>query len=280
MGGRREYSLPIEDRNARASGGLATLEVGGIEIPWCGDPGSGTPVVMLAGLGWRATGSVLSGHAGENPPIVALDYPRRWPRRPLDRVEDLAQLYGAAVEALGLRRVRLLGVSLGGMAALQLALDDPDRIESLALVSTAPAGARVSGRWRVPLSRAVAGALPSEIFFHLYRRWGPRLVGAAPFGTPGEVARLWADPMGRRKMGDLLRATARFDARERLGELRCRTLILHGRGDLVFGPEAAAELARGIPEAQAVLLEGADHFAFLTHRSRVFRELDCFWNRS
>lgn len=277
VGGRREYSVELEDRNARRSGGLATLDVGGIEIPWRATPGSGTPVVMLAGLGWRATGSVLSGHAGEDLPIVALDYPRRWPRRPLDRVETLAELYGGAVEALGLRNVRLLGVSLGGMTALQLALNDPDRIESLALVSTASAGTRVAGRWRVPLSRAVAGILPSETFFHLYRRWGPRLVGTAPLGAPGKVARLWTDPMGRRKMGDLLRATARFDTRDRLGELRCPTLIVHGKDDLVFGAEAATELARGIPAARVVLLDGADHFAFLTHRPSVLEELNAFW---
>jgi pimeloyl-ACP methyl ester carboxylesterase len=83
--------------------------------------------------------------------------------------------------------------------------------------------------------------------------------------------------MGRRKMGDLLRAVAHFDARDRLDQLGRPTLIVHGERDLVFEPAAALELARGIPTSRAILIEGADHFAFLTHRKRVVRDLDQFW---
>ncbi len=274
--GRREYTLASGHRNA-TRGGLATLEVAGIEIPWCATAGAGAPVVMLAGLGWRATGSVRSGSAPQDRTVVALDHPRRWPRRPLDTVEAIAEVYGAALDALGLRGVRLLGISFGGMVALRLALDRPELIESLGLVSTAAAGAHVAGRWRLPLSRVAAGLLPSETFYGLYRRWGPWLVGTAFFAAPKEAARLWSDPMGRRKMGDLLRAVARFDARQRLGEVSCPTLVLHGREDLVIGAEAASAMARRIPEARSVMLEGADHFAFLTHQQQVLRELDQFW---
>jgi pimeloyl-ACP methyl ester carboxylesterase len=274
--GGREYTIADGHRNATRSG-LATLEAAGVEIPWCAIPGEGAPVVMLAGLGWRATGSVRSGFAPQGLPVVALDYPRRWPRRPLDTVEAIARVFGAALDALGLRGVRLLGVSFGGMVALRLALDRPELVGSLGLVSTAAAGTDVAGRWRVPLSRAAAGLLPEEMFYGLYRKFGPRLVGTASFGTPGEAARFWSDPMGRRKMSDLLRAAGSFDERPRLGDVSRPTLVLHGRQDQVIGSEAASALAVGVPGGRCVILEGADHFAFLTHRRPVLTELDRFW---
>jgi pimeloyl-ACP methyl ester carboxylesterase len=273
--GGAEYTSADGRRNAPRSG-LATVEVEGVEIPWCANAGAGPPVVLLPGLGWRATGSVRSGSGLQALPVVALDYPRRWPRRPLDTVAALAQLYGAALEALGLRGARLLGVSFGGMVALRLAVDRPDLIASLGLVSTAAAGDQVSGRWRLPLSRAAADLLPAETFYGLYRKLGPRLVGTASC-PDGEAARLWSDPMGRRKMSDLLRAVSAFDARDRLGEVRCPTLILHGAQDSLITPRAAASLARGISGSRYVVVEGADHFAFITHRRRVLDELERFW---
>ncbi len=275
--GARAYSASGGSRNAGPAATLATLDVSGVEIPWCAAAGPGAPVVLFGGLGWRASGAVRSGTIGGGVPLVALDYPRRWPRRPLDSMQDLARLYGAALEALGVRDARLLGFSVGGMVALSLALERPELVASVALVSTAAAGERVAGRWRLPLARAVAGALPSEAFHRFYRTWGPRLVGTELCGSPSEAARVWSDPMGRRKMGDLLRAVARFDARDRLDQLRRPTLIVHGERDFVFEPAAALELARGIPTARAVLIEGADHFAFVTHRKRVMRDLDQFW---
>jgi pimeloyl-[acyl-carrier protein] methyl ester esterase len=78
-------------------------------------------------------------------------------------------------------------------------------------------------------------------------------------------------------MRDLLRAMARFDERPRLRDVRPATLVVHGRSDAVIGPDAAVELARGIPRARLAVLDGADHFAFLTHRDRVLKELRYFW---
>ena len=270
-----EYTRLEERRNAWG-GGLSTLDARGVEIPWSATPGVGRPVVLLAGLGWRATGSVRSSTAPQGLPVVALDYPRRWPRRPLDSVTAVAGIFAAAIDALELSGVHLLGVSLGGMVALRLALDRPDLVASLGLVSTAAAGADVAGRWRLPVSRALAAILPPESFYEFFRKLGPDLVGTAAL-APDAAARLWSDPMGRRKMADLLRAVASFDARGRLSDLGCPTLVLHGREDQVIGPATATLLARGIRGARCVMIERADHFAFITHRRLVLHELEQFW---
>jgi pimeloyl-ACP methyl ester carboxylesterase len=270
-----EYTR-VDDRRNAWEGGLSTLDVKGVEIPWSATPGVGRPVVLLAGLGWRATGSVRSATAPQGLPVVALDYPRRWPRRPLDSVTAVAGLFSAAIDALELSGVHLLGVSFGGMVALRLALDRPDLVASLGLVSTAAAGADVAGRWRLPLSRGLAAILPPETFYEFYRRLGPDLVGTAALSQDA-AARLWSDPMGRRKMADLLRAVASFDARGRLRDVGCPTLVLHGHEDQVIGPTTATSLARGIPGARRMMIERADHFAFITHRQQVLHELEQFW---
>ena len=266
---------------AVAGGSLATLNVDGVEVPWAAAPspgGTAPPIVVLPGLGWRASGCALSGYLGADLPVVGLDYPRRWPRRRLDSMAALADVYAGALAALGYGRVHLAGVSMGGMLAVRLALDHPGCVASLALVSTAAAGSRVVGRWRLPASRAAAGALPGGPFYELYRRWGAALVGTAAVGAPREASRLWSDPMGGRKMADLLRAIARFDVCRRLPDVRAPCLVLHGARDTLFPAAAARELVAGIPEARLRLVDGAGHFAFLTHRGEVVRELRRFWS--
>ncbi|MFN2432996.1 MAG: alpha/beta fold hydrolase [Gemmatimonadota bacterium] len=271
-----ESTEPRAGRNAT----LATLEVGGIEIPWVrsGVAGARPPVVLFAGLGWRATGCVQAGYLDESLPVVALDYPRRWPRRPLARMEDLAALYAEALAALGLERARLAGVSMGGMIALRLALDHPRLVESLALVSTAASGSRLGGRWRLGASRLAAALVPPERFYQGYRRWGPALVGTSAFTPAREAARLWTDPMSRRKMGDLLRAIAGHRAGGRLAEVDVPALVVHGTRDAIVPLAAGEELARGLSHGRLARVEGGSHFAFLTHRERVLEELRDFWN--
>jgi pimeloyl-ACP methyl ester carboxylesterase len=275
----RKYTGAPETRNAPRPASLATLDVGGVEIPWCatGPLEGEAPVVLFAGIGWRATGCALSGHLSSEIPLLALDYPRRWPRAPLDSMAALAELYSGAIGVLGLGPVRVAGVSMGGMLALWLALERPDLVRSLALVSTTPSGSRIAGRWRMPASRAAAALLPEGSFYRFYRRWGPALVGTAAHATPAEAARLWMDPMSRRKMADLLRAAARFDVSGRLGEIAPPALVVHGGLDRLFTPAAARELAAGLRRSRLALIEGAGHFAFLTHRAAVVRELYRFW---
>jgi pimeloyl-ACP methyl ester carboxylesterase len=273
-----KYTGTFTTGNARRSRSLAVLEANGVEIPWLASgPESDSPIVLISGMGWRATGSLLASHFDTRLPLVALDYPRRWPRRRLDSMAEIAAVYAEALRSLGLTRVRLAGVSMGGMVALQLALDRPELVSSLAVVSTAAAASRVAGRWRVPASRLAAAFMSETTFYHFYRRWGPVLVGSSFFASPRDAAHLWTDPMSRRKMKDLLRAVSTFDVTRRLHGLRAPTLVVQGTQDLVFVREAAVELVEAIPDAQLVSVDGAGHFAFLTHQETVRAALERFW---
>ncbi|MBA2564910.1 MAG: alpha/beta hydrolase [Gemmatimonadetes bacterium] len=259
---------------------LRTVDVGGIEVPWCGSgAGAAEAVVLLPGLGWRATGSGVLGYLGSGVSAVALDYPRRWPREPLDSMADLGRLYAAAIERIARAPVRLTGVSMGGMLALQLARDRPDLLASVAIVSASARG-RPAGRWRLPGSRLTTLVLTEGAFHGFYRRWGPALVGTGYHAAPREAARLWTDPMSRRKMRDLLRAVHRFDVRDGLGAIRVPTLVVHGDRDAIFPLARAEEVVAGIAGASLAVLRGAGHFAFLTHADAVRERLHQFWREA
>jgi pimeloyl-ACP methyl ester carboxylesterase len=259
---------------------LATLVAAGVEVPWratAGFAGGTEAVVLLPGLGWRATGCVVADALGPDLPLVALDYPRRWPREGLPSIDALARIGLAALDALGVERARLAGVSTGGMVALRMALDAPSRVASLALVSTAAWGGAVAGPGRLGASLALAGVLPPGPFGAFYRRFGPSLVGLRGHVADEERPRLWEDPMTRRKMRDLLRGIRDLDLRPRLAEIGAPALVVHGVDDHIFPLREAEALARGLPRARLAAIEGAGHFAFVTRRARVVEELRRFW---
>ena len=64
-------------------------------------------------------------------------------------------------------------------------------------------------------------------------------------------------------------ALAGFDVREKLGDIRVPTIVLHGTNDSLFEPEVARELAGGLPHAELRLVPGAGHALTLTHRNAV-----------
>lgn len=277
--GGAESTLNEERRNATARATLSTIEAAGVEVPWLasGPPTAAPPMVLFAGFGWRASGCVRADWFRDARRVVALDWPRRWPRRRLATMSGLADVYAAALDGLGIARAHLAGVSAGGMVALELAVGRPDLPASLTLVSTAATGRRINGAWRLPTSRAVTALMPPEPFYAFYRRWGPAFVGTAGRMDPREAARVWTDPMGRRKMTHLLEAVATFDARARLQDMPAPALVVHGRGDAIFPWSAAEELAAGLPHARLVGVDHGSHFVFLTHHARVARELAELW---
>ena len=137
-------------------------------------------------------------------------------------VEAMAARVEALLDELGEGRVHVVGISLGACAGLALTLRAPARVRSLTLVNG-------FARLRPP---DAAGEL----------RMAVRLVllATAPMTA---VARL----------------VAAFDARARLGEIRCPTLVVAGLDDRTVALEAKEALAHGIPGARFVLVPGSGH---------------------
>jgi len=174
------------------------------------------------------------------------------------RVEDIV----AVMDAAGVGRAHLLGVSEGGPAAIALAATYPQRVQTLALFGS---GARTIGdesederdarragfalfreRWGTERSLTLDVFAPSIAGDPGYRAWEPRYERQS--ATPAAV-------------GELLEMVEHIDVRPLLGTISVPVLIVHRRGDGVVPVARARETAALVPHARFVELDGDDHFA-------------------
>jgi 3-oxoadipate enol-lactonase len=223
----------------------------------------GSPmVVLLHGLGscgedwgfqipaltqrFRTLTLDLRGHGRSN-------LPPGWPIVP-----DLARDVAGLMDALDEPSAHIVGLSLGGAVALQLAVDRPDLVRSLTAVNTF-AHLKVGRHGRLPAAKRVTLLLLGRM-----DRLGILVAnGLFPeeqaYLREAAAMRIAANP--RRAYLRALVAVARFDLRPRLGEIVAPTLVIAGDQDTTVPMEAKIELERGIPGARLQLLHGSGHAA-------------------
>ena len=174
------------------------------------------------------------------------------------RIEDLAQDALAVLDALGVERAHVAGLSIGGLVAQAVALAAPDRVASLVLCDTALAipPATLWHERAATVRRAGVAAVADAVL----ARWmtppnanapaahGLRamLLATAPEGYAGsaEAIAAWPAPSGIATSG-----------------ITARTLVLVGAQDLATPPDAAAALAAMIPGAALHVVADAAHIA-------------------
>ncbi|MGE2833382.1 alpha/beta fold hydrolase [Mycobacterium sp. SMC-4] len=188
--------------------------------------------------------------------------------------EDWVTDLESVVEALGLERFPLLGVSQGGAVAVAYAARHPEKVTRLVL-----SGAYARGR----AVRAVtdeekrAAALDLELARVGWGRSDPafRQVFAAQFLPDGTRADWDAfDQLQRRTTSAqnavrFLEVFARIDVRRLAGEVRCPTLVLHSRDDHRVPLRYGEELASMIPGATLITLSSSNHL--LTSQEPAWR---------
>lgn len=209
------------------------------------------PLVLLSGmLGdatvWDEVADDLSDVARVVVPPIDLD----------DSVSDIAR----SVLAQAPERFSLAGHSLGGIVALEIIRQAPERVMRLALLNTSarPASSAQLETWRDYRERteggefdAVTGQLASDTI-------------GAPNRSTALVARNTAMAVAVGPDGFLrqLHAQAtRPDSLPSLARVHVPTLVVSGGLDDVSRPELQEELARGIPDAEHVVLESSGHMS-------------------
>jgi pimeloyl-ACP methyl ester carboxylesterase len=187
------------------------------------------------------------------------------PRAPYT-LHDMAQDALAVLDARGVARAHVVGVSMGGMIAQRLALAAPQRVASLtSIMSSSGARGLPSADPRIVktlLSRP-ASAAPQDVLDHYVRLF--TAIGSPDFRVPEAEMRdriLAGISRSYRPVGTMrqLLAVVADDQRAReLPRIACPTLVLHGHADLLVPFACGEDTAQRIPGARLVGIPGMGH---------------------
>ncbi|GAC1341270.1 MAG: 3-oxoadipate enol-lactonase [Myxococcales bacterium] len=192
----------------------------------------------------------------------------------------------AVLDAHGVGRAHLVGLSLGGAVAQELALRAPARVKSLALLGSfatqAPRSAALLRAWRAlyPLaaqSPALREAWELQSYAWLFtdRFWrGESNVRAALRFAATQPLQAPAGFLGQ------IDAALAHDARARLPALRVPALVIHGALDQLSPLAAGEELAALIPGAELLVVGDAGHAVNLEGQRAVNDALRALWARA
>ncbi|HEX8915502.1 MAG TPA: alpha/beta fold hydrolase [Humisphaera sp.] len=260
----------------------------GCHLAWR-SAGSGPAVLMIQGVGvhgggWRPQVDALAGRYR----CVTFDNRGMGGSQPVGTgpltVGRMADDVAAVMDAAGVDSAHVLGHSLGGLVALQLALSHRSRVRSLALLCTFADG-------RIPTRLT-----PWMMWAGLRTRIGPRRARRRAFLrfvlTPAELAAADADavaaelaPLFGHDLADQpavampqLRAMGRCDLTPRLGELAgVPTRVVSAAHDRIAPPAAGRAIAAGVPGARFDCVDDAAHGLPITHAGRVNEMLEGHW---
>ena len=255
--------------------------------------GAGPPVILLHGIGrsledWAEQHELLRSRYR----VYSLDLAGSGWSEPLDEpytLPAMASFVAGFLDAVGVAEpAHLVGNSLGGAVAMQLAVDAPDRVASLALVNSAGFGREVTIGLRLlairPLSRLLLR--PSR---YRARRVERSLFHDPAFVTPARVEHsfvLAQRPHAARVLLETARALGtvrgvrpqwRKPLLRSLAELDIATLIVWGDRDLIL-PAAHLNAARThLPRAQAHLFPDTGHMPQIERAEAFSQLLETFW---
>lgn len=240
--------------------------------------GEGAPLVMITGLvtpatSWGPLPKILSDQGYKVLAIDNRDIGRSSRCDDLEyEVADMAKDVVGVLDVEGIERAYVLGISLGGMIAQELALDFPERVEKLMLLGT-DAGFPVrivdEAFWMsflfLPASDAETylRALVEMITAPGFAESNPEMVDLIvksrieAFADAGQLNR------------QILASTS-FSSGDRLHDLRVPTLIVHGDQDRMVPTANGPLLAELIPDSELVILEGVGHLSPLEAPVEVF----------
>jgi 3-oxoadipate enol-lactonase len=180
-------------------------------------------------------------------------------------VAEMAGDVIAVLDDAGVRRAHIMGVSLGGMMAQELAVDHPERVDALVLVSTTPGWPFAYPMPAVSVGLiAATGITTREVA--LRRHTENALSACTVQRRPEIVDRLVelqrSRPANPRARSAQAAAGARYAGRLRQSRIQARTLVLQGAADAVVDPRNGKLLADRIPGAQLVTFPELGHLLF------------------
>jgi pimeloyl-ACP methyl ester carboxylesterase len=238
-----------------------------LPVPACRVRGAGRLLVFLHGIGgdqsvfdeqlerfapaWRAVAWDMPG-TGASAPLPEMTFPA------------LADAVARLIESLGEARAVVVGHSMGGMVAQEVAARHPERLRALVLYATTPMfgsadgsfQARFLGERLAPLDRGLTPAdlAPATVEAMV----GPEAPAAARAGAVAAMSAISPDAYRA-----ALHCLVTFDRRAELSRIACPTLALAAERDALAPPATMARMAQRIPGARYECLPAAGHLAHM-----------------
>jgi non-heme chloroperoxidase len=218
------------------------------------------PIVHALPQGLRVLALDQRGHGDSDRPAEGYDAAR------------LATDAAALLDATGVRTTTVVGHSMGGFVAQELALAHPERVSGLVLVASAAYAGTEAAKSIAPDIARLTDPVPYEFVRALRERMLHR-----PIAQP-ILEQMIAES---RKMPAwvwraLFEGILGFDARERLEGIACPTLLVWGAYDTICGRAEQEWLLSRIPGAALKVYEDAGHAPHWEEPQRFARELAAF----
>ena len=239
-------------------------------------------ITLLHGWGfngaiWKETAERLASHASINcidlpghglSPMPANHY----------NIETLAELVAETLPEQG----NLVGWSLGGMVAMQIALRYPQKVKRLILVGSVARFVRDED-WRYAISTEIlqdfSAALNSDLHQTLERFVALQIMGSDESRT---ILRKLRELMSSNRAPNPaalqggLKILQTVDLRQQLPQLQQPTLMIFGKRDTLTRPQTARQMLALLPNAQLEVIDGAGHAPFLSHKERFTQLVEQF----
>ena len=240
--------------------------------------GQGYPLVMIRGVGSNVD------HWYDQVPALSqkfqlLVFDNRGIARSSDpggpfSIRDMAADTIALMNAVGIEKAHVLGYSMGGMIAQEMALNHSQMLAGLILVAT-DCGISL---------RIKARPEATKLFSEMIRLGSPEAKLAAAqclfakqtFENDPHVIQRYTDvsqrfPASQKMLAKQWAAVTQHDACARLQDISSSTLAITGSEDVLIPPRNAAVLAERIPDAQMISIAGGGHL-FLIEQPRRFND--------
>jgi pimeloyl-ACP methyl ester carboxylesterase len=181
------------------------------------------------------------------------------------KLRDMADDVIGLMDALHIKSAHLVGASMGGMIAQEIAISYPQRVRSLTSIMSTTGNPKVPPPTRQASAMLMAPPVTTkdEFIARFAQTWKILRVGSFPLDEARDrerAERTFARGLNPAGVGRQLRAILASGSRkERLRSVKAPTLVIHGTVDPLVRPEGGKDTAASIPGAKLLMIEGMGH---------------------
>ncbi len=200
-------------------------------------------------------------------------------------VEQMANDASNLLKALNLPKVKVFGISMGGMIAQELVLRHPEQVEKVVLGCTMAGGPNSKRPAPEVVQKLMEGAKLMEVDMDkgldifMSQGFPEDFIRAhSELKTQLKEERAVFPPTPPETADRTMAGLVDFDAYDRLPQIKCPVLIVHGDQDAIIPVENAHIMKGQIPQAEVYIIPGAGHLFHFIDPTRTFQRIVEFLN--